>query len=293
MTTFQGTYTALVTPFRRGEVDEEALRDLVERQIAAGIDGLVPCGTTGENVTLSDEEHGRVVKVVVEAAKGRVPVVAGAGSNSTTKTVAHAKACREAGADGLLLVCPYYNKPTQAGVEAHFRAVLSKVPMPAMLYNIPGRTHVDLTAETLVRLMDVEHIVAVKEATGNIVRTQQIAALCGDRYSILSGDDALTVGLMAVGGSGVVSVLSNAFPAEVADVARRMAAGDLAGARALQHRLLPVYEAMFIEPNPGPVKFVMAEAGKIAPEIRLPMTWPTEGAQGRIRAAVEMAGLAS
>lgn len=293
MTTFEGAYTALVTPFRGGDVDEAALRDLVERQIAAGIDGLVPCGTTGESVTLSDAEHGEVVKIVVEAARGRVPVVAGAGSNSTTKTVAYSQACREAGADGLLLVCPYYNKPTQAGLEAHFRAVLSKVPMPAMLYNIPGRTHVDLSAETLVRLMDVEHIVAIKEATGNIARTQQIAALCGNRYSILSGDDALTVGIMAVGGQGVVSVLSNAFPAEVAEVAHRMAAGDLSGARSLQHRLLPAYEAMFIEPNPGPVKFVMAEAGHLAPEIRLPMTWPSEGAQGRIRGALEMAGLSS
>ncbi len=293
MTTWEGAYTALVTPFRNGELDEEALRDLVERQIAAGIDGLVPCGTTGESVTLVGDEHARVVRIVVEQAKGRVPVIAGAGTNSTSKTVALAKVCREAGADGLLLVCPYYNKPTQAGLVAHFRAVLDAVPMPAMLYNIPGRTHVDLSAQSFLRLMDVEQIVAIKEATGNIVRSQEVAALCGDRYSILSGDDALTVGIMAVGGRGVVSVASNAFPAEVAEVAHKMRDGDLAGARAAQHRLLPVYEAMFIEPNPGPIKYVLARAGHIAEEIRLPMTWPTEKAQERIRAALDMAGLSA
>jgi 4-hydroxy-tetrahydrodipicolinate synthase len=290
---WQGAYTALVTPFRGGELDEKALRDLVERQIAAGIDGLVPCGTTGESVTLVGDEHARVVRIVVEQSKGRVPVIAGAGSNSTTKTVALSKACREAGADALLLVCPYYNKPTQAGLEAHFRAVLQAVPMPTMLYNIPGRTHVDLSAQTFLRLMDVEHIVAIKEATGNVVRAQEVAALCGDRFAILSGDDALTIGIMAVGGCGLVSVASNAFPKEVADIVHEMRDGDLAGARAAQHRMLPVYASMFVEPNPGPVKYVMAEAGHIAPEIRLPMTWPTETAKEHIRAAIDMAGISA
>jgi 4-hydroxy-tetrahydrodipicolinate synthase len=293
MATWEGAYTALVTPFRSGELDEKALRDLVERQITGGIDGLVPCGTTGESVTLVGDEHARIVRIVVEQARGRVPVIAGAGTNSTSKTVALSKACREAGADGLLLVCPYYNKPTQAGLEAHFRAVLSQVPMPAMLYNIPGRTHVDLSAQTFVRLMDLEHVVAIKEATGNVTRTQEVAARCGDRYTILSGDDALTVGIMAVGGRGVVSVASNAFPEEVVDVVRKMRDGDLAGARAAQHRLLPMYEAMFVEPNPGPVKYVLAEAGHIAEEIRLPMTWPTPGAQERIRAALDLSGLSA
>jgi len=293
MANWEGAYTALITPFRNGELDETALRELVERQIDAGIDGLVPCGTTGESVTLVGDEHARVVRIVVEQAKGRVPVVAGAGTNSTSKTVALSKACREAGADGLLLVCPYYNKPTQAGLEAHFRAVLAAVPMPAMLYNIPGRTHVDLSARTFLRLMDVEHIVAIKEATGNVARSQEVAALCGERYSIMSGDDALTIGIMAVGGRGVVSVASNAFPNAVADVVHKMQASDLAGARAAQHRLLPIYEAMFIEPNPGPVKYVLARAGHIAEEIRLPMTWPTAGAQERIVAALDLAGLSA
>jgi 4-hydroxy-tetrahydrodipicolinate synthase len=289
--TWEGAYTALVTPFRDGELDEKALRDLVERQIAAGIDGLVPCGTTGESVTLVGDEHARVVRTVVEQTKGRVPVIAGAGTSSTSKTVALAKTCREAGADGLLLVCPYYNKPTQAGLVAHFRAVLTAVPMPAMLYNIPGRTHVDMSAQTFLRLMDVEQIVAIKESTGNVVRSQQIAALCGDRYSILAGDDALTLGIMAVGGRGVVSVASNAFPAQVAEVVQKMRDGDLSGARAAQHRLLPVYEALFIEPNPGPIKYVLAQAGHIAEEIRLPMTWPTDASQERIRAALDMSGI--
>jgi 4-hydroxy-tetrahydrodipicolinate synthase len=288
---FEGAFTALVTPFRDGDLDEKALRELVERQIAGGIDGLVPCGTTGESVTLAGDEHARVVRIVVEQTKKRVPVVAGAGTNSTSKTIELAKVCREAGADGLLLVTPYYNKPTQAGLEAHFRAVLSKVPMPSILYNVPSRTQCDLAAETLVRLMDVPHAVAVKEATGNVVRSQQIAALCGDRYTILSGDDALTLGIMAVGGKGVISVASNAFPKEVADVVHLAAKGDFERARASQLRLLPVYDAMFIESNPGPIKAVLADAGYIAPEIRLPLVWPSDATVERVRAALAMAGV--
>lgn len=291
MVDFRGAYTALVTPFRDGAVDEDRLRELVERQIAAGVDGLVPCGTTGESVTLTEEETRRVVAAAVAQSKGRVPVVAGAGTNSTAKTIHLARVVREAGADGLLLVCPYYNKPTQAGLEAHFRAVLREVPLPTMLYNIPGRCGVDLSAETLARLADVEAIVAIKEATGNVIRAQQILSACGDRYAVFSGDDALTVPMMSVGAVGVVSVTSNLLPAEVAAVTGAMRRGDLEAARARHLALLPIHEAMFVEANPGPIKGAMARAGLLAPEIRLPMVWPEERTLDLLEERLRRAGV--
>lgn len=276
MTSHQGAYTALVTPFRDGEVDEDALRALVERQIEGGIDGLVPCGTTGESVTLSLTETAQVVRAVVEQAKGRVPVFAGSGTNDTRKTIELAIQAKELGATGVMLVCPYYNKPSQAGLEAHFRAVLDAVPLPTMLYNIPGRTHVDLHVDTLARLCDVPHLVAIKEATGNVVRAQDILCRLGDRIAVFSGDDGLTLPMMALGAVGVVSVTSNAFPAAVADVVDKALAGEWAAARDAHLRLVATHAAMFVEPNPGPVKAILAGAGHIAPEIRLPMIWPNE-----------------
>jgi len=290
MTRLRGAFTALVTPFKGDELDEKALRDIVERQIAEGIDGLVPCGTTGESVTLRGDEAERVVKITVEQAKGRVPVVAGAGTNSTYKSIQMAKTVRDTGADALLLVCPYYNKPTQAGLEAHFRAILKEVPMPAMLYNIPGRTGSDLQTETLERLADVEHVVAIKEATGNVLRAQQILARCGDRFDVMSGDDALTAGMMGVGGHGVVSVSANLVPGKVAGVVDLWNAGKVAEAQQAQHTLLPLHEAMFVETNPGPIKAAMAMAGHIAEEIRLPMVWPSAESQKVIRAAMQKVG---
>ena len=289
--TFEGAFTALITPFRDGKVDEKALRDLVERQIGAGIDGLVPCGTTGESVTLDGVEHATVIRVVVEQVRGRVPVVAGAGTHNTRRTIALCHVAREMNADGVLLVCPYYNKPTQRGLEAHFRAVMADCELPAMLYNVPSRTSCDLLAETVHRLLDVPGIVAVKEASGNVLRTQQIVARCGERLSVLSGDDALTLGIMACGGRGVVSVASNLAPAEVAEMVHRMRDGDLAGARETQLRMLPLFEALFCETNPGPVKHALATAGHIAPEIRLPLVWPEEQSQQRVRAALDAAGV--
>ncbi len=288
---FEGAYTALVTPFRDGSVDELALRELAERQIAAGIDGLVPCGTTGESPTLDAGEHARVIRVVVEQAKGRVPVVAGAGTHDTRRTIALCHVAREMGADGVLLVCPYYNKPTQAGLEAHFRAVMAESDLPAMLYNVPGRTASDLAAETVARLADVEGVVAVKEASGNVLRTQQIVAQTGSRLRVLSGDDALTLGIMAVGGAGVVSVASNVAPREVAETVHRMRDGDLAGARALHLRMVPLYEALFVETNPAPVKYALAKAGLIAEEIRLPLVWPSEATRRRVDEALSAAGV--
>jgi 4-hydroxy-tetrahydrodipicolinate synthase len=288
---YEGVYTALVTPFRGDAVDEGALRELVERNIAGGVSGLVPCGTTGESVTLHGDEPGRVMRIVVEQAKKRVPVIAGTGTVSTRHTVELSRVAKEAGADGLLLVCPYYNRPTQAGLEAHFRHVLKEVPMPAVLYNIPGRTGVDLAVETLEALADVKEIVAIKEATGNVIRAQDILARFGSRFAVLSGDDSLTLPMLAVGGSGVISVTSNVFPAQVSGVTAAWSAGDVKGARERHLALVPVHNAMFLESNPGPVKYAMSLGGHIAPEIRLPLVWPKEATQERLRAVMGSAGL--
>lgn len=289
--TFTGTMPALVTPFRGGAIDEEALRALVERCIEGGVDGLVPCGTTGESVTLSEEEHGRVVRIVVEQARKRVPVVAGAGTVSTAHTIHLAELCQHAGADGLLLVCPYYNRPTQEGLEAHFRAILKACSLPSILYNIPGRTGVDLSVETLARLADVPSIVGMKEATGNVLRSQQILAQCGDRFTVLSGDDTLTLPILAVGGKGVISVTANLLPRETSEVVRLWNAGKIAEARALHLRLAPVHESMFVEANPGPVKAAIAMKGLIAEEIRLPLVWPKPASMEKVSRALSAAGL--
>lgn len=293
MAMFTGTLPALITPFRDGEVDEKALRELVERCIAGGVDGLVPCGTTGESVTLEEAEYARVVRVVVEQAKRRVPVVAGAGTASTRHTIHLSTIARQAGVDGLLLVCPYYNRPTQAGLEAHFRAVAKAVPLPTVLYNIPGRTGVDLGLETLARLSDVKSIVAIKEATGNVQRAEQIVARLGDRLDVLSGDDVLTLPILGVGGKGVISVTANLLPKETSDVVRLWNDGDLAGARALHLKLTPVHESMFVESNPGPIKAAIAEDGHIAKEIRLPLVWPEASSVAKVRAALRTAGFRS
>ena len=291
--TFAGALTALVTPFRDGQVDVEALRALVEAQIAGGIDGLVPCGTTGESVTLSTAEHALVVRSVVEQARGRVPVVAGAGSVSTAHSIDLVRLARDAKADGVLIVVPYYNKPTQAGLVAHYRAVLSAVSMPTILYNIPGRTGVDLGLDAMAQLAEVPEIVAVKEATGNVVRSQALLARFGERFTILSGDDGLTLPILSVGGQGVISVTSNLLPREVSEVIRLWNAGDVAGARRLHLRLVPVHESMFVESNPGPVKAALARLGRLAPEVRLPLVWPSAASQKLTLDALEAAGFAT
>jgi 4-hydroxy-tetrahydrodipicolinate synthase len=286
MLTLRGTYPALVTPFRDGAIDEEALRALVEHVIDGGVEGLVPCGTTGESVTLSDAEHRRVVAITVEQAKKRVPVIAGVGTVSTAHTIHLAEQARAVGADGLLVVCPYYNRPTQAGLEAHFRAVLAAVPLPAVVYNIPGRTGVDLALETLERLADVREIVAIKEATGNVLRSLQILARCGDRFTVLSGDDALTLPILSVGGAGVISVTANLLPEATSRVTRLFFEGKHDEARALNLRLHPVHEALFIESNPGPVKAALVEKRVIAEGVRLPLVWPSESSCARVSEAV-------
>jgi 4-hydroxy-tetrahydrodipicolinate synthase len=288
---FAGAWTALVTPFRNDAVDERALRDLVEAQIAGRIDGIMPCGTTGESVNLSQAEYAQVVRVVVEQAKGRVPVVAGSGTASTKHSIELSTAAKEAGASGLLVVAPYYNRPTQDGLCAHYEAIARAVDLPIVLYNIPGRCSVDIALATLERLARVPSIVAIKEATGNVVRSADIAARFGERFTILSGDDTLTLPVMAVGGHGVVSVASNVAPAEVARLVHAFQGGDVAGARAQSQRLRPLNEALFAESSPAPVKAALAMRGKIAPEIRLPLVMPGEKTIALLRSALQGLGL--
>ncbi len=288
---FAGAWTALVTPFREDVVDEEALRGLVEAQIRGGIDGLMPCGTTGESVNLSHAEFVKVVRITVDQARGRVPVVAGSGTASTRHAIELSRAASDAGAVGLLVVAPYYNRPTQEGLYEHFIAIAGAVDLPIVLYNIPARTGVDVSLATLERLAAVPSIVAIKESTGNVQRSADIAAHFGERFVILSGDDALTLPVMAVGGHGVVSVASNLVPADVARVVDLFREGDLAGARAQAQRLRPLYEALFIESSPGPIKFALAACGRIKPEIRLPMVLPTDASQAHIRAVMKQLGI--
>jgi 4-hydroxy-tetrahydrodipicolinate synthase len=274
MSTFSGVITALVTPLRDDKVDEEALRRLIDEQIAAGVDGLVPVGTTGESPTLTVEEHIRVIEVTVQAAKAaknRVPVIAGTGSNSTRETIELSQAAKKVGADGLLLVTPYYNKPSQDHLYRHFKAVVQTVPLPTVLYNVPGRTACDLLPDTLARLCELPEIVGVKEATGSTLRASQILAKTGDRLALLSGDDATAFPLFALGGRGVISVVSNVAPREFSAMWDAAAAGDWKKARELHYKTLPLSEGLFVEANPVPVKAALAMMGRIADELRPPL----------------------
>lgn len=292
--TFSGTLTALVTPFTpdTSRVDTPALEALVEAQIAGGVSGLVPCGTTGESPTLSDGEQREVIATAVRVAKGRVPVLAGTGSNSTAKTVAASKAAREAGADAVMVVMPYYNKPSQGGMMAHVLAVASAVDCPVVLYNIPGRSVVDLEAATVEAICEkAKNVVAVKEATGNVLRCQELKRRMGDRLTVLSGDDALTLPMMAVGASGVISVTSNVRPAEVSAVTRAMAAGDLSLARDLHFALLPLHGAMFAEPNPAPAKAALAAEGRMSDAVRGPLLAASSETRALVKNAIETMAL--
>jgi 4-hydroxy-tetrahydrodipicolinate synthase len=290
---FVGAMTALVTPMRDGQVDETALEALVEWQIGEGIDALVPCGTTGESATLTHEEHGRVVRCVVRAANKRVPVIAGAGSNSTAEAIALSKVAREAGADALLQITPYYNRPTQEGLYLHFRAIAEAVPLPIVLYNVPARTGCDLLPETILRLCELPSVVAVKEAHGTVQRTQQILARTGDRLVLLSGDDAINYPLYAIGARGCISVVSNVAPRLVAGAWDAHAAGDAARARALHYEALPLAEALFAEASPIPAKTALGFMGKIAPELRLPLHPMSEAPRERLRALLRQMRIAT
>ena len=269
---FEGVFTALVTPFRDGELDEPALRELVELQVAAGVDGVAPCGSTGEAATLSHAEHGRVVQIVVETARRRIQVLAGTGSNNTRESIELTRHAKRVGADGALLISPYYNKPTQEGIVAHYTAIARDTAFPLVVYNIPGRTASNILPSTLARLADVEHVVGVKEACGDIAQISEVVALCPETFVVLSGDDALTLPVLAVGGRGVISTASNIAPREVVELVRAFRAGDHARALRMHQRLLPLFKALFCETNPIPVKAALALQGRIRDELRLPLT---------------------
>jgi 4-hydroxy-tetrahydrodipicolinate synthase len=289
---FVGCGTALVTPFRKDlSLDEETFRRLVRRQIAAGINFLVPCGTTGESPTLSHEEHLRVVAITLEEAKGKVPVLAGAGGYDTHHVIETARECERMGADGILSVTPYYNKPTQEGLYHHFKAIASAISLPIILYNVPPRTNVNIDPATVRRLSEIENIIGVKEASGNISQITQVIQQVPEEFVVLSGDDALTLPLAAMGGRGIISVASNEIPAEMTRLAQLCLAGNFAEARAMQRKLLPLLEVNFIETNPTPVKAAMAEMGLLEPVFRLPLVPPRTENLARIRTVLESLAL--
>ncbi|MEE3331676.1 MAG: 4-hydroxy-tetrahydrodipicolinate synthase [Myxococcota bacterium] len=290
---FEGVMTALVTPFKNGRIDEPGLRLLVEDQIDAGIHGLVPCGSTGESATLSHEEHRQVVELVVDAANGRVPVVAGTGSNNTREAIELTQYAKEAGASAALLISPYYNKPTQAGIVEHYAAVAKATALPLLVYNIAGRTGSNITAETQSELASIEYIVGVKEASGDIGQISDVVRSCPADFAVLSGDDAMALPLMAVGGKGVISTSSNVVPREMLEIVAACNAGDYSRAREIHFRLTPIFEALFCETNPIPVKAALAMQGKISDEIRLPMTKITEAGAAHVRGALSDLGLLS
>jgi 4-hydroxy-tetrahydrodipicolinate synthase len=291
---FTGTGTALVTPFRRdGSLDEATLQALVKRQIDAGIDFLVPCGTTGESPTLTHEEHLRVVQIAVEVAKGKVPVLAGAGGYNTADVIALARELAELGADGILSVTPYYNKPTQEGLFQHYRAIAEAVPLPIILYSVQGRTGVNIEPNTVKRLAEIENIVGIKEASGNVSQMAAILNAVPEEFIVVSGDDAITLPVISLGGRGLISVVSNEIPAEMSQLTRLALSGDFSGARAIHRRYHSLMEINFVESNPIPVKAAMAEMGLLEAVWRLPLVAPKAENQARIRGVLEALGLVS
>jgi len=268
---FKGAIVAIVTPFKNGAIDEQALRELIEFQIESGTDGIVPCGTTGESATLSHEEHDRVIEITIDAAKKRVPVIAGTGSNSTAEALRLTKHAYEAGADGVLVVSPYYNRPTQEGLYQHYKVLAESIPIPIIPYNIPSRTGVNVLPETVARLAKIDNIVGIKEASGSLKQMNDVIQICGSGFSVLSGDDFFTLPLLTLGGHGVISVVSNVAPADMAGLVDAFAAGDLQKARALHDKMVPLIDALFIETNPTPVKAALEMMGRIAGDVRLPL----------------------
>jgi len=288
---FSGAITAIVTPFKDNRVDEEAFRELIEFQIAGGIDGIVPCGTTGESSTLSHEEHDRVIEIVIDAVKKRVPVIAGTGSNSTDEALRLTRHAYEAGADGALMVCPYYNRPTQEGLYQHFKIIAETIPIPIVPYNIPGRTGVNLLPETVARLSKIDNIVGIKEASGSLRQMNDVVSLCGDDFAVLSGDDYFTLPLLLLGGKGVVSVISNVAPADMAALIDSFTAGDIKRARQLHDKMVPLIDALFLETNPVPVKAALAVMGKISYDVRLPLYKMSDGNYEKLKNAMRNYGL--
>ncbi len=288
---FTGAFTALVTPFSEGAFDPDAHRKHIDFQIERGINGLVPCGTTGEASTLTHDEHVEVVRFTVEYVNGRVPVIAGSGSNSTSEALGLTRRVKEAGANACLMITPYYNKPTQEGLFRHFSSIAEQVDIPIILYNVPGRTGVNMLPETVARLARIPNIIGLKDATGDLKQASYTCQMVPDDFIILSGEDALVYPLMAVGGRGVISVVSNIVPGEMAEMCRRYLDGDIDGARGLHHRLLPLCDAMFVETNPIPVKGALAMMGRMENEFRLPLVPLSESASLRVREAITEFGL--
>src|SRR5579875_1005607 len=280
---FTGALSAIVTPFRDGTIDEKALRDLIEWQISEGIEGIVPCGSTGESATLSHAEHEQVIKIAVEQTRKRVPVVAGTGSNSTAEAIRLTAAAREMGADAALLISPYYNKPTQEGIYKHYKMIAHSVDLPLIIYNIPGRTGSNIAPETMARLCEVRNIVGVKEASGSMDQVSDIRRLCGERFTILSGDDSATLPLMALGASGVISVITNVMPGEMTEMVAAALAGNYTRAREIHYLM----RALFLETNPIPVKQALSLLKKCSPEVRLPLTPMSPPAADKLKAVMK------
>ena len=287
----KGAFTAIVTPFKNGQLDEEAYRQLIERQIEGGIHGLVPCGTTGESPTLSHTEHKRVVEICLDQVKKRVPIIAGSGSNSTSESLELTKHAEKAGADYALMITPYYNKPTQEGLYQHYKTITDATKIPIVVYNVPGRTSLNLLPETMARLAQIPNIVGLKDATGDLKQGAKTLDLCGDKITVLSGDDFTTFPLMCVGGMGVISVVSNVVPADMAGMCNAFFKGDLEGAKKLHYKMWPLTEAMFFETNPVPVKTAMKLLGKITGEVRQPLCPMSAANEEKLRGVMQKYGL--
>ena len=290
-TSFRGSFTALVTPFKNGGLDERAFRDLVDWQIAEGTNGLVPVGTTGESPTLSHDEHKRVVEWCVEQAKGRVAIIAGAGSNSTAEAIDLSKHAEKAGANAVLIVTPYYNKPTQEGLYQHFKAINDAIGIPIIIYNIPARSVIDMSVETMARLFELKNVAGVKDATANVIRVSQQRAAMGEGFNQLSGEDASALGFMAHGGHGCISVTANVAPRLCAEFQAACLRGDYRAALGFQDKLMPLHHALFIETNPSPAKYALSLLGRCADTVRLPMVTLADKTKAAVRAAMVHAGL--
>jgi 4-hydroxy-tetrahydrodipicolinate synthase len=286
-----GSITALVTPFKDGSVDETAFQDFIEWQITSGIHGLVPCGTTGETATLTDTEHRRVIELCVEAANGRVPVIAGAGSNETRMSIAYAQKAKDVGADAALVVTPYYNKPSQEGIYQHFKAIAEAVDIPIIVYNIPGRSVVDISNDTMGRLSKLPTVIGCKDATGDITRVAGLIERCGEDFIQLSGDDPSSLGHSAHGGKGCISVGSNVAPATYAQFHNLMLAKDFVGAQAINQKLHRLHQDLFIDPSPAPAKYALSLLGKMDTRVRLPITLCREDTKVAVKSAMQMAGV--
>jgi len=291
MNTLRGSITALVTPFKDGALDEEAYRDHVNWQIENGTHGLVPVGTTGESPTLTPREHDRAIAVCVEEARGRVPVIAGAGSNSTAEAVEFSQHAEKVGADAVLIVTPYYNKPTQEGLYRHFKAINDTIGIPIVIYNIPGRSVIDMSVETMARLFDLKNVVGVKDATANVARVSLQRQAMGPDFVQLSGEDATALGFMAHGGHGCISVTANVAPGLCSEMQEACLKGDYASALNVQDRLMPLHAALFVETNPSPAKYALSVLGRMSDEVRLPMIPVSEGTRHTVQRAMTHAGL--